>query len=112
MLIIGVALAAAGTALLVGGLSASNNCASSTSSSAPSICVSIPLTLEATGVLWGIAGVTLGIIGAIQSGRTRLDTRSPPATTASVPRFVPWATPVTESGSGLRGGLGGVAVFF
>jgi hypothetical protein len=113
MLVIGVALVAAGTALFVGGLSTSNNCASSTSSSTPSVCVSIPLTLEATGVLWGVAGITLGIIGAIQSGKTRLDTRSPEATMASsVPRVVPWASPVTESGSGVRGGVGGVAVFF
>jgi len=108
MLIAGVIAIVAGTGLFVAGLSVPNNCSTPAAGSGYSYCLSIPLTLEATGALWGVAGVVVTILGGLQMGRTRLDTRPPESVAKAAPRILPWATGT----DGLHGGVGGLAVVF
>jgi hypothetical protein len=112
LLIGGVLALTAGIALFAGGLSAGDNCASATPGTS---CVSVPGTLEATGVLWGLVGVSLTIVGAVIVSKTRVGidrgaASSTSTETVAKPSFtiVPWAT--TEDN--LNGGVAGLSGTF
>ena len=112
LLVGGVLALTAGIALFAGGLSASDNCASATPGTS---CVSVPATLEATGVLWGLVGISLTIVGAVIVGKTRvgIDRGAASSTfteTVAKPSFSvqPWAT--TEDN--LHGGVAGLSGTF
>ncbi len=109
MLIAGSIAIVAGIGLIAAGLSVNNNCTTPAAGSGYTYCLSIPLTLDATGALWGVAGIVVAILGGVQLSRTRLDTRPPESVAVNArPRVLPWATG-TE---GFHGGVGGLAVVF
>ncbi|MGO8995645.1 MAG: hypothetical protein ACLQVI_20230 [Polyangiaceae bacterium] len=110
LLIAGVTVIAVGAVFVVAGLSTSNNCTTPSSGSGESYCLSIPLTLEATGVLWGVAGLALTIVGGIVKGRTRVDVD--PTEVSKRVHVMPWAAAADNLRGGLAGGVGGLAVVF
>ncbi|MGO8995263.1 MAG: hypothetical protein ACLQVI_18255 [Polyangiaceae bacterium] len=110
LLVVGVTLLAAGSALFAAGLNTNGCVGGNPDASTGGMCLSIPLSLEATGVLWGVAGTVLTVLGIRQLGRERVEVNpSGPTNVAKwTPRVIPWAAPESNA----HGGAAGLAVVF